>query len=72
MDREDLGAGREHLDGDAPGGQAGVEEEVGGGPSADLVASTVEALRARVDDAQREGLRGTIDPHAPLGERDPR
>ncbi len=41
-------------------------------PRAELVASTLEALQARVDDADRQALRGAIAFHPPLagGERD--
>jgi hypothetical protein len=66
MDRYETGTeAREHEEAGHPGGSAGEGEEGSSGPSPDLVASTVEALRSRVED--RDALRGTIDPHAPLG-----
>jgi len=33
--------------------------------SADLVADTLEALQARIDDVDRDALRGTIAPSSP-------
>jgi hypothetical protein len=60
MNREDLEAARDFQDA-AHGEQEGAIDEGPGGPSLELVASTVEALRARIDDEHREGLRGTID-----------
>ncbi len=61
MDREDLGAGRERQDAGPPAGPADAGEAAGG-PSPDLVASTVEALRARIDEGDRDALRGTLAP----------
>jgi hypothetical protein len=36
------------------------------GPRAEVIASTLEALQARVEDADRQALRGAIAYHAPL------
>ncbi len=71
MDREDLGEGRERQDAEPPGGEA-ADDDAGGAPSPELVATTVEALRARIDEDGREALRGTIAPPAarPPGEPD--
>ncbi len=45
-------------------------------PEADLIASTVRTLHARIEEADREALRGTVDPELALpgkaeGEPDP-
>lgn len=38
----------------------------GAGPGAEVIASTLEALQARVEDADRQALRGAIAYHSPL------
>ncbi len=41
-------------------------------PEADLIASTVRTLHARIEEADREALRGTVDPELALpGEPEP-
>ncbi len=36
------------------------------GPRAEVIASTLEALQARIEDADRQALRGAIAYHPPL------
>jgi len=43
-----------------------TEESPGPGARADLVAGTVEASQARLEERDRDALRGTIDPSSPL------
>jgi hypothetical protein len=61
------GSGQEPGAGEHPGepGTEAGQPGFGLDPRDDVVASTVEALQARVEGAERDALRGTIDPHAP-------
>lgn len=61
--------GDELASGEAAGrgeeGERGDGRLDGSDPGADVVASTLEALQARVERAHREALRGAIDAHLP-------
>ncbi len=64
MNREEADAARQDREGDGPAGNPEPMGEGDAGPSPDVVASTIEALQTRVED--RDALRGTLDPRAPL------